>query len=96
MRRKTDAKEGEGEMQQEGKREEVDAVALGLVGNKAGNVHLSPVKKRKMVEGEPEGEKRTRFMTKEGIKVAGRESGGGDVWLDAGLEGEDDDELDIV
>jgi len=85
----------------------VDARTLGLGGNKAREVLLSPVRKRKavgvglgnMVEeadiGTERKRKKARFVTGEGIKVAGRESGGGDVWLDAAGE-EDDDELDIV
>lgn len=86
--------------------EAVDARKLGLGGNKAGEVQLSPVRKRKAVgvgagtEGEVEAgakrRKKARFVTGEGIKIAGRESGGGDVWLDAAGEDEDDDELDIV
>lgn len=85
--------------------EAVDAKELGLMGNKAKDVHLSPVKKRKAGEawgtGEEKGRgrKKTRFVTTKGIKEAGRESGGGDVWLEeAGRMGDDDsgDELEVL
>ena len=76
-----------------------DAKELGLVGNRACNVQLSPVKKRKAGEawgtGEEKGMKKTRFLTSKGIKMAGRESGGGDIWLEAGKEGSED-ELEVV
>lgn len=95
LRRKHDPEKfsatGQDQMQQSV--EPIDVVALGLVGKKARDVHLSPVKKRKAGMGAQDERKKTRFVTKEGIKEAGRESGGGDVWLDAAVE---DDELDIV
>ena len=77
----------------------VDAKELGLVGNRAGDVQLSPVKKRKAGEawgtGEEKGKKKTRFLTSKGIKMAGGESGGGDIWLEAGREGSED-ELEVI
>lgn len=77
----------------------VDAKELGLVGNRACDVQLSPAKKRKAGEawgtGEEKGKKKTRFLTSKGIKMAGRESGGGDIWLEAGREGSED-ELEVV
>lgn len=96
MRRKHDSKKDPsavGMEHQQESREAVDAAALGLMGNKAVNVHLSPIKKRK-ADAMGSERKKTRFVTKEGIKFAGRESGGGDVWLDAAAD--EDDELDIV
>ena len=70
-----------------GQIELMDAGTLGLLGNKARDVHLSPLKKRKG-SGMPENlRKKTRFVTNGGIKEAGRESLGGDGG---------DDELDIV
>ncbi|KAL8669119.1 MAG: hypothetical protein Q9168_006271 [Polycauliona sp. 1 TL-2023] len=79
-------------------RQAVDAATLGLRGNRAVDVQLSPIKKRRrmVMEGEEEGgagRKKTRFLTAGGIKEAGRESlgvGGG------GAEKEDEEELDIV
>ncbi|KAL8834096.1 MAG: hypothetical protein Q9176_007657 [Flavoplaca citrina] len=73
--------------------EPLDAATLGLKGNRSVNVQLSPLKKRKMVNvAEDRGRKKTRFLTKGGIKEAGRES--------LGVSGEkkmdEDDELDIV
>ena len=84
--------------------EAVDAKELGLMDNKAKDVHLSPLKKRKAGKawgtGEEKGggRKKTRFLTTKGIKEAGRESGGGDVWLEeAGRMGDDSgDELEVV
>lgn len=82
-----------------GEAEKVDARELGLMGNRAGDVQLSPVRKRKAGEawgtGEEKGKKKTRFLTSKGIKEAGRESGGGDVWLEAGRE-DSEDELEVV
>lgn len=50
---------------------ETDAATLGLLGNKAGDVHLSPLK-RKMGAGEGTGtRKKTRFVTAKGIRDAG-------------------------
>lgn len=71
----------------------VDATSLGLVGNKARDVHLSPIRKRKGGTLEAERErKKTRFVTDKGIKEAGRESFGG------GRDRDDDDEdgLEVV
>ncbi|KAL8841230.1 MAG: hypothetical protein Q9170_001019 [Blastenia crenularia] len=75
-------------------REMLDAKALGLKGNKAGNVQLSPVKKRRIGGALEDGpRKKTRFVTERGIKEAGRESLGV-IGLEEKEEG--DDELDIV
>lgn len=92
----------------------VDASSLGLLGNKATNVQLSPIKKhfgqslkRKIPaaavldgeyddenaeqEGNPRSRKKTRFVTENGIKEAGRESlGSGDGDEDG------DDRQDVV
>ncbi|KAL8792513.1 MAG: hypothetical protein Q9195_004883 [Heterodermia aff. obscurata] len=75
----------------------VDAKELGLMGNKARDVHLSPVKKRKAGEagvtgGNGKQTKKTRFLTSKGVKEAGRES---DIWLEAGRESSED-ELEVV
>lgn len=78
--------------------------SLGLFGNKAQNVQLSPLK-RKNLDGERGGtRKKTRFVTAKGIREAGRESfgvmvedNGGDGAGAAGAQEEgDEDELDIV
>ena len=73
----------------------VDATSLGLLGNKARNVHLSPIKKRKggVLEAE-RSVKKTRFLTDKGIKEAGRESFGGDVA--AADDDDDDDGLEVI
>lgn len=72
----------------------VDASSLGLLGNRARNVHLSPMKKRKASGQAPGGSrKKTRFLTAGGIKEAGRESFGGEAT--AQYE-DDDDELEVV
>lgn len=77
--------------------ETTDAASLGLLGNKAGDVHLSPLKKKRKAGGlvaEDDGArkvKKTRFVTARGIKEAGRESFG-----ISGTVDEDDDELDIL
>lgn len=73
-----------------------DAASLGLLGNKAGDVHLSPLKKKRKAGDLVADEgvrktKKTRFVTARGIKEAGRESFGM-----AGPADEDDDELDII
>ncbi|KAL8992416.1 MAG: hypothetical protein Q9169_007119 [Polycauliona sp. 2 TL-2023] len=77
-------------------REAVDAAALGLTGNKAVNVQLSPLKKRRreIEDGGGGGRKKTRFLTEGGIKEAGRESLG----VVGGEKGDrdEDDELDII
>lgn len=90
----------------------LDAKGLGLLGNKASDVLLSPVKRKRnpsLGEGEKAERKRTRFVTASGIKLAGRESlgvaeldpacGGGDT--ERGRDGDgvgdgDEEELDIV
>ncbi|KAK4696245.1 minichromosome maintenance protein 10, partial [Lecanoromycetidae sp. Uapishka_2] len=73
----------------------VDATSLGLLGNRATNVHLSPIKKRKASGMDMEGSrKKTRFVTDRGIKEAGRESLGGDFGGDG--QREDDDELEVI
>ncbi|KAI4121007.1 MAG: hypothetical protein LQ338_006619 [Usnochroma carphineum] len=82
---------------QKQRQEPVDAAALGLKGNKAGDVQLSPLKKRRIGKRtEEEGaRKRTRFVTERGIKEAGRESLGV-IGGSKNKEGEDDTDLDIV
>ena len=73
----TDGSQGPGEQPGlESQVESVDAVSLGLLGNKAGQVHLSPLKglKRKGMAGDVSARKKTRFLTEAGIKEAGRES----------------------
>lgn len=75
----------------------VDATLLGLLGNKAKNVHLSPIKKKRKasalsVDGY---RKKTRFVTGRGIKEAGRESFGGDIAV-KDVEDDDDDGLEFV
>ena len=77
----------------------VDATSLGLMGNKARNVRLSPIKKRKVSALSVDGSrKKTRFVTDRGIKEAGRESFGGDVAMKAADndDDDDDDELEVV
>ncbi|CAO1601727.1 MAG: hypothetical protein LQ349_000088 [Xanthoria aureola] len=76
-------------------REPVDAAALGLKGNKAADVQLSPLRKKRRLAGAMEegGRKKTRFLTEGGIKEAGRESLG--VAADQ-KPTEEDDDLDIV
>ena len=77
--------------------EAANAASLGLLGNKAGDVHLSPLKKKRKAGGlvlKDDGVrkiKKTRFVTARGIKEAGRESFGV-----AAMADEDDDELDII
>ena len=78
-----------------------DAGNLGLKDNKAGNVMLSPLKKRSgsirkaagasdgAEEGGPQ-RKKTRFVTAKGIREAGRESIGGDAF------GQGDVDLEVV
>ena len=75
----------------------VDAGALGLLGNKARNVHLSPVK-RKAIRKDASIRKKTRFVTEKGIREAGRESFGDVAGSPDGrrLPLPDDDDLDIV
>ncbi|MCJ1473780.1 hypothetical protein MMC13_002431 [Lambiella insularis] len=52
----------------------VDAGALGLLGNNARNVQLSPVKRKRRGDGVAAARKKTRFVTAKGIREAGRES----------------------
>lgn len=79
-----------------------DVASLGLK-RRAGEAHLSPLKKRRVElqglkevgDGRASARKKTRFVTEKGIKVAGRDS------LGVGREGreveeEDDDELEVV
>lgn len=74
----------------------VDATSLGLLGNKARNVHLSPIKKKRKVSALGVGSrKKTRFVTDRGIKEAGRESFGVDVAM-GDVEDDDDDGLEVV
>lgn len=75
----------------------VDAMTLGLLGNRATNVHLSPIKKRKAsgLGGADGSRKKTRFVTDRGIKEAGRESFGGD-FAEHTHEEDDDDGLEVV
>ena len=71
----------------------IDATSLGLLGNKARNVQLSPIKKKRNVGAlsvDSCSRKKTRFLTDRGIKEAGRESFGGDIVTD------DDDGLEVV
>ena len=70
----------------------VDATSLGLLGNKARNVHLSPIKKKRRVGAlDLDGSrKKTRFVTDQGVKGAGRES------MAMGDTDDDDDGLDVV
>ena len=86
--------EGQGAAMSLETKEPLDAVALGLKGNKAAHVQLSPLKKRKMVNVVDDGgRKKTRFLTEGKIKEAGRESLGVDKER---KNGDEDDELDIV
>lgn len=75
----------------------VDATSLGLLGNKARNVHLSPIKKkRKFSHQSADGfRKKTRFVTDGGIKEAGRESFGGNIAI-GDADDDDDDGLEVV
>lgn len=80
--------------------EPVDAAALGLRANRAGDVQLSPIKKRRagscsLVEEGGRARKKTRFLTEGGVKEAGRESLGV-VGGSAEEKGGDEDDLDIV
>ena len=92
LRLRSDGGQKEGAAQADEQRESVDAGALGLLGNKARNVHLSPLK-RKLGgrEGMLSPRKKTRFVTAKGIREAGRESFGVAVEPE-----QDDDDLDIV
>ena len=63
---------------EESNEDRVDASNLGLLGNKAKGVHLSPIKnsnlKRKGVWPTESARKKTRFVMENGIKEAGRDS----------------------
>ena len=75
----------------------VDATSLGLLGNRATNVHLSPIKKRKgSVLGDDGARKKTRFVTDRGIKEAGRESLGGEKATQRGDDQDEDDGLEVI
>ncbi|KAI9869641.1 MAG: hypothetical protein M1830_005265, partial [Pleopsidium flavum] len=56
-----------------------DAGSLGLLGNKAEAVSLSPMKRKRAASGQNSEtvRKKTRFVTAKGIREAGRESIGG-------------------
>ena len=75
----------------------VDATSLGLLGSKARNVHLSPIKKKRKVSAPSAAgsSKKTRFLTDRGIKEPGRESFGGDIAMQD-LDDDDDDGLEVV
>ena len=83
--------------QVDGTAEGVDAETLGLLGNEARNVRLSPVK-RKATDKDASMRKKTRFVTEKGIREAGRESLGNAVESPniKRLIPSDDDDLDIV
>jgi minichromosome maintenance protein 10 len=93
--------ERDGRDHQNGDENSVDAGALGLLDNKARNVHLSPLK-RKGSETWTTSRKKTRFVTARGIKEAGRESLGAVQGADSengvtiDTKPTDEDELDIV
>ncbi|MCJ1286949.1 minichromosome maintenance- protein [Xylographa opegraphella] len=80
----------------------VDAGALGLLGNSARNVQLSPLKRKASGGSMSASRKKTRFVTAKGIREAGRESLGvetglvEDGGLGRGLRLPDEDDLDIV
>lgn len=74
----------------------VDATSLGLLGNQARDVHLSPIKKRKRSTlAADSSRKKTRFVTERGIKEAGRESVGGNIAVEATSD-DDEDGLEVV
>ena len=95
----TKAAEGES-----GRREDLDAVRLGLLGNRAAEVHLSPMKRKAGATRGMEGpRKKTRFVTAKGIREAGRESlgvpgldDGANEQPGVALLSQDDDDLEIV
>lgn len=76
----------------------VDATSLGLLGNRARNVHLSPIKKKRKASAlSADGSrKKTRFVTNWGIKEAGRESFGGNIAMEDVDDDDDDDGLEVV
>lgn len=76
----------------------VDATTLGLLGNKARDVHLSPIKKKRKagalsVDGS---RKKTRFVTDKGVKEAGRDSFGGNIAMKDVENDDGDDGLEVV
>ncbi|MCJ1300167.1 hypothetical protein MMC08_002961 [Hypocenomyce scalaris] len=87
-----------------GRREDLDAGKLELLGNRATEVHLSPMKRKASATGGMEGpKKKTRFVTAKGIREAGRESlgvpalsDGANEQLGAALAWQEDDDLEIV
>lgn len=76
----------------------IDATSLGLLGNKAKNVHLSPIKKKRKVGAlsAEASRKKTRFVTDQGIKEAGRESFGRDIVTEDADEDDGEDGLEVV
>ena len=78
--------------------EPVDVTSLGLLGNKAGNVHLSPIKKKRKASalGADGSRKKTRFVTDRGIKEAGRESFAGNGAMEDADDDDDEDGLEVV
>ena len=76
----------------------VDATSLGLLGNRARNVHLSPMKRKRVASGSDliGSRKKTRFLIAAGIKEAGRDSFGGDRAVELREGEDDDDELEVV
>ena len=72
----------------------VHAISLGLLGNNARTVHLSPIKKKRKLDARSVGSprKKTRFVTDQGIKEAGRESFGRDIALEKADDDDDDDD----
>ncbi|KAL9042541.1 MAG: hypothetical protein Q9214_003743 [Letrouitia sp. 1 TL-2023] len=75
--------------------EPVDAAALGLLAHKAVDVHISPLKKKRPGTSiNQEVKKKTRFVTENGIKEAGRDSFGAPEGRQENLD--DDDDLDII
>ena len=77
--------------------EPIDAISLGLLGNKARNVQLSPIKKRKASGLDIDRPiKKTRFVTDAGIKEAGRESFGGGSAVRDEVDAEEDDGLEVI
>ena len=77
-----------------------DAISLGLLGNNARNVHLSPIKKKRKLDARSveSPKKKTRFVTDRGIKEAGRESFGRNIALENADDDDDDDEdgLEVI
>ncbi|KAG8525932.1 uncharacterized protein KY384_000694 [Bacidia gigantensis] len=84
--------------EQQGDQQDLEASRQALLGNKAKEVHLSPLKKaslkRKGMAGSESARKKTRFVTEKGIREAGRESIGGTAPA-AAAAGHSEDELEI-